>query len=99
MDEETAIGGEYIVDVEIILDFTEASILDDLSKTIDYVKVNQIVKTQMSIPSKLIEHVAMRILDSLSSEIIIPAKYRIEIKKMSPPIEGEVDFVSVVMES
>jgi 7,8-dihydroneopterin aldolase/epimerase/oxygenase len=55
--EETKIGQEYVVDVSLWLDFSEAAKNDDLSKTIDYVEVNQIVEQQMAIPNKLIERV------------------------------------------
>lgn len=85
LPEETAIGGHYIVDVEIVTDFSEAAQSDDLSQTIDYVVVNRIVVEEMAIPSKLIEHVGQRIVNRLKSEVKSIDKLRVKIVKISPP--------------
>ena len=57
LEEESKIGSNYTVDVLMDTDFSEAAKTDDLEKTIDYVIVYTIVKTQMAIRSKLIEQV------------------------------------------
>lgn len=95
LEEEAKIGGEYIVDVEIMTDFSRATSSDDLVDTIDYVHVNQIVKSEMAIRSKLIEHVGQRILSKLKTEIDHKAEYKVIIKKITPPINGNVDYVSI----
>jgi dihydroneopterin aldolase len=94
--EEAAIGGNYIVDVMIFTDYTEAAKSDDLSMTVDYCAVYEIVKREMKIRSKLIEHAAQRIADSLKKEI--PAIERIEVRltKIAPPVNGEIGSVSVI---
>lgn len=98
LNEEGAIGGNYIVDVEITTDFTEAMMSDDLTKTVDYVDVNRIVKREMAVRAKLIEHVGYRILDSIKSEIEGIAKAKVRVTKVSPPINGDVDNVAIVIE-
>ena len=47
LEEEAKVGGNYIVDVYITTDFTEAAKTDDLSKTIDYCAVYEITKAEM----------------------------------------------------
>jgi len=98
LEEEARIGGKYEVDVEITTDFTTASETDDLNKTVDYVAVNQIVAEEMAIRSKLIEHVGARILKRLKVEIEHSASYKVRIVKISPPINGDVRNVVVVLE-
>ena len=49
LEEESRIGGNYIVDVYMITDFSEAAKTDDLTKTIDYCTVYEISKAQMAI--------------------------------------------------
>jgi dihydroneopterin aldolase len=49
LEEEAIIGGNYIVDVKVETDFEEAAAKDDLTKTVDYVKVNEIVRREMGI--------------------------------------------------
>ena len=44
LPEETKVGGEYIVNVNLEYDFTEAAKTDDLTKTIDYCTVFNICK-------------------------------------------------------
>lgn len=98
LEEEARIGGNYQVDVIISTDFTEAALTDDLTKTVDYVAVNQIVAEEMAIRSKLIEHVGLRILNRLKAEITHSANYSVRIIKISPPINGDVQNVAVVLE-
>jgi dihydroneopterin aldolase len=96
--EEAKIGGNYIVDVDLWCDFSASALTDDLSKTIDYCEVNKVVENQMATPCKLIETVAYRIVNQLKKEFDQLEKVRVEIKKINPPIDGEVNFVSVVVE-
>ncbi len=98
LPEETRIGCYYEVDVDLWCDFSESAKTDDLSKTIDYVGVNKIVEEQMAVPNKLIETVAYRIIHALKDEYSMLEKASIEIRKLNPPIEGDVKFVAVVVE-
>lgn len=99
LEEEARIGGEYKIDVEITTDFTEAMHNDDLSETIDYVVVHRIVREEMQVRSKLIEHVAKRIILRFKKEIKKEANYHLTIRKIAPPIDGDVEFVSVSVQS
>jgi dihydroneopterin aldolase len=97
LPEETKIGGNYEVNVILQTDFEEAAKTDDLSKTIDYVHVNTIVKEEMAIPSKLIEEVAHRIVTRFKKELTNLLHYSVEIVKICPPINGDVESVSVII--
>jgi dihydroneopterin aldolase len=97
MKEESLIGGNYIVDVTIDADLSKPEISDKLNDTIDYVTVYEIVKKEMAIRSKLIEHVAKRIADTLKSEFPKSGSIAVKVTKLNPPIPGEVDKVSVVV--
>ena len=98
LEEEAKIGGNYIVDIAIETDFSEAAATDDLRKTIDYVEVYEIVKKEMIIRSKLIEHVAKRIQDHLLSKFKTASKIKVQVTKINPPMNGAVGSVSVVVE-
>ena len=98
LPEETAIGGHYIVDVEMHTNFSIAALNDDLSQTIDYVKVNKVVVEEMATPSKLIEHVGQRIVNRLKTEIKAIELLRVKIVKLSPPLNGDVDNVAIIIE-
>lgn len=98
MDEESRIGGDYIVHVELTTDMASSMASDDLEDTVDYVAVHDFVRREMKQRSKLIEHVAGRILDALHNELKGITHARVEVIKLSPPIGGEVGAVSVVVE-
>jgi dihydroneopterin aldolase len=98
LEEEARIGGHYVVDVSISTNFSLAAKTDDLSKTVDYVAVNTIVKEEMAIRSKLIEHVGQRIFSRIKIELKAISELSVKITKISPPINGDVDSVAIVIE-
>ena len=98
LPEEGRIGGHYLVDVSLQTDFTEAAISDELIKTVDYVDINKIVKEEMAIRSKLIEHVGQRIFNRIKKEVKNVDKLRIKVIKICPPINGDVENVAIIIE-
>ena len=98
LPEETAIGGHYKVDIRMRTNFSKAAQHDDLTQTINYVDVNKIVVEEMDIPSKLIEHVGQRIVNRFKSEVKSIEKLRVKIIKLTPPINGDVDNVAIIIQ-
>jgi dihydroneopterin aldolase len=97
LEEEGKIGANYIVDVVLETDFAEAAKTDDLTKTIDYVTVYSIVKQQMGQRSKLIEHAGQRIMDELKKTLQGIIKAEVKITKLNPPMNGNVERVSILI--
>jgi dihydroneopterin aldolase len=98
LKEESIIGSEYTVDVQLETDLQQSSRSDQLKDTVDYVHVHQIVKEEMAIKSKLLEHVAQRILDRFFEELHLLEKAQVAVSKINPPIGGDVASVTIVME-
>ncbi|NAS11010.1 dihydroneopterin aldolase [Poritiphilus flavus] len=99
LEEEAIIGSDYRVDVTVGADLGKASLSDQLSDTIDYVHINRIVKEEMAIRSKLLEHVAKRIIDRLFAELELLLTASVTVAKINPPIGGDVQSVQVVLEA
>lgn len=99
LKEEGLIGTNYVVDVVLETDFTEAAKTDDLNKTIDYVVVYDIVKKQMAIRSNLIEQVGQRIVNELKDTFSDLKKLEVKVTKLNPPMNGNVERVSIVITS
>jgi len=97
LDEEGKIGCNYTVDVTMETDFTEAAKTDDLDKTIDYVIVYNIVKTQMAVRSRLLEQVGQRVVDELKKQFSSLKKVSVKVTKINPPMNGDVEKVSIVI--
>lgn len=97
LKEEGLIGGKYTVDVCIEADLNKAERSDRLEHTVDYVTIHEIVKKEMAIRSKLIEHVAKRILTKLEKKFPDATSIEVKLTKLNPPIPGDVDQVSVIL--
>ena len=93
--EEKQIGSDYRVDLKIKADLSTSSLSDKLSDTVDYVHLNHIVKEEMAIRSKLLEHVAERIIDRVIEELELVEKVIIKVSKINPPIGGNVEMVTI----
>lgn len=99
MEEETKIGGRFSVDVTLHLDLTNAIATDDLTQTADYVVIHKIVREQMSIPSKLIEHAAGRILEKVKLTYTQSSRVIVKVTKFNPPVNGQIEKASVIVQS
>jgi 7,8-dihydroneopterin aldolase/epimerase/oxygenase len=95
--EEQIIGNKFIVDLEFFASTDHAEKTDDLTKTVNYQKVYDLVKTEMEIKSKLLEHVARRIQDSLYKNFPNIGSSKITVSKINPPLGGKLDKVSLVL--
>lgn len=98
LPEEGKIGGNYIVDVAVTTDFTDATVSDALADTVNYAAINSVVVEEMAIRSKLIEHVGQRIVGRIQNEIENITHLRVKVIKVSPPVEGDVDNVAIIIE-
>ena len=98
LDEESKIGSDYSVDLEIKTDLQKSALSDDLKDTVDYVHLNKIVEEEMAIKSKLLEHVAHRIIQRIFVEISMISAIKLGVSKLNPPIGGDVEAVTIEME-
>jgi len=95
--EEGQIGSEYLVNLSVKANLDGAAKSDELEDTVDYVHLNKIVKEEMEIRSKLLEHVGKRIIDRIFAESILVTEAKVNVAKVNPPINGDVASVSVTM--
>jgi len=98
LTEEGRIGGNYRVDIAVRADLSQAERTDRLGDTVDYSRITAIVQEQMAVRSKLIEHVARRILDALKAEWGSKHTWRVHLVKEHPPIAGSVEHVAYTLE-
>jgi len=96
-ESEQKIGNEFTVDLKIETDLNPAAISDNLNDALNYQTVFEIIKTEMSIPSHLLENVAKRILDSLYLNFETLKKVEVKISKLNPPMGGQIEKVSVTL--
>lgn len=97
LKEETKIGSDYRVDLQVKADLQPSAKTDKLSDTVDYVFLNRIIKEEMEIPSHLLETVARRILNRIFNEDSLVKKATVWVSKLNPPIGGDVESVTIKM--
>lgn len=97
LDEEGLIGSEYLFQLEINVDLKKASKTDNLNNTIDYVSLYSIIYDEAIKRSKLLENVANKILDRIFIEHENIKRVKIEVSKLNPPINGNVEAVSIII--
>ena len=95
MEEEKKIGSDYIVNLEVETDMINPAKSDDIIDALDYVSLNKIVKEEMSVSSKLLEHVAQRIIDRVLKQFSEVESIEVSVAKQNPPIGGDVGEVCV----
>ena len=98
LEEESKIGSDYLVNLEVKTDLRKARDTDELADTVDYVHLNKIVTDEMAIRSKLLEHVAERIIKRIFREIPSVSRIMVAVSKINPPIGGDVEAVTIQLE-
>jgi dihydroneopterin aldolase len=97
--EEQIIGTRFLVDLYLETDTADAEITDELRDTVNYQEVYLLVKKEMEIKSKLLEHVGRRILDAIEDQYPQVDRAEIKISKMNPPLGGKIKNVSLTLRS
>lgn len=95
MPQENTVGAEYKVSLDIETDFSTAAETDSLEGTINYAEIYEAVKHEMSIPSKLLEHLAYRISKRLFNDFPAIKSIGISIFKENPPMGAESKAVGI----
>ena len=96
--EESKIGSDYTVDLEVKADLRKSMDTDELADTVDYVNLNKIVVEEMAIRSKLLEHVSHRIIKRIFDELPEVSRILLSVSKINPPIGGDVEAVTIQLE-
>ena len=84
--EEHTMGAYYKIGVEISTDFRRAMLHDALSGTINYGAIYKVIQEEMAIPSKLMEHVAYRMMKAFFGKFSEIESIQLSILKENPPI-------------
>ena len=93
--EEQSTGNYFTVDIVMDYNMEKASHSDDLHDALNYAEVYELVKTEMSIHSHLLEHLSQRILERLFEQFPLLISAEVCVAKQNPPMGGKMQSVSV----
>ena len=97
-DEERKTGNEFTVTLRVWVPCDKDRMReDDLSHTVSYAELYEIVSEEMNNPRNLLETVALSIADRIRGEYPSLRGGEIEIEKMHPPIPGIMGTASVTL--
>jgi dihydroneopterin aldolase len=94
-DEEQLVGANYELTLALDLDIALPGRTDELADTLNYQAVYDVVKEQMNIKSRLVEHVAQRIIDRLKAQYPQIQRVELSLSKLNPPLGGQVERVTI----
>ena len=97
--QEQRVGNHFIVELTFWADIAESLHRDELEETISYADVYEVIKAEMSIPSRLLEHVVGRISERLFATFPRMQRIALTLSKCNPPFPGEVHSAAVTLEA
>ena len=95
LPQENLVGANFYVDLKLKTDFTQAAETDKLEGTVSYADIHTAVKEEMSIPSKLLEHVCQRIARRLFHDFPTIETIDIRLNKENPPMGACAESIGV----
>ncbi len=97
-EEERVEGNDFEVDVIFVTSLEESAKTDDLNKTIDYSRAQEIIASVIQGDSrKLIETLTFLIGQKLYSFFPEVESLEVKVRKLNPPMPGETEYSEVTM--
>lgn len=95
--EERIVGNRFLLDLRIETNCDKAAVSDRIHDALNYQTAYKVICEQMKQKSHLLENIAQRILDALFENLDGIKKASIKVRKMNPPMGGQIKSVSVTM--
>lgn len=95
LPQEQVVGNDYLVNLTVDYDFTAAMETDELTGTVSYADLFALIKEEMVIPSKLLEHVAGRIGRRIFAEFPAIQQIQLTVNKVNPPMGADCEGAGV----
>lgn len=98
LKEEKVVGGKFIVDVSVETNTDKAMQTDNLHDALDYQKIYDDIRQEMSQKSNLLENIAYRISERLFNNYPEITQISLTVSKLNPPLRGKTEKVTVQVE-
>lgn len=99
MQQEREIGAWYTTDIKLTINDHACTATDDITGTVSYADVYDIICREMKTPSALLEHVCSRICESIYNAFGQVAAIEITLCKDTPPMGGDRLKAAVTLKS
>ena len=95
MPQERRVGGDFDVDLRVGYPLERAMESDEVADTLNYAALYELVKQEMQQPSKLLEHVAGRIVTAISRALPKATSIDLTLTKLNPPMGADSEGAGV----
>ncbi len=89
MPQERKVGADFTVSIRVSADIAKAVESDEVADTLNYAALYDVVKREMEIPSKLLEHVAGRIGQAVMEQFPTVGSIDVKLTKLNPPMGAD----------
>ena len=97
MPHEKIVGGDYRVTLQLEADLSSACGSDELGDTLNYAQLYELVKSEVEVPSRLIEHLAGRIHGKIREHYPQITSLTVTLAKLHPPISGMMEAAEITL--
>lgn len=97
-DKEKIVGTPFSVSVYMKYDAEKSAQSDNIDDALNYQKAYELIAKEMQQTSNLLEHITQRILDCLYDNFEELCFARVTVKKLAPPMGGEIGSVSLTLQ-
>ncbi len=95
MPQEGRVGADFLVSVRVGIALEKAMQSDDVEDTLNYAELYQLVQREMAVPSRLLEHVAGRIVKAIGKDFPDVTSIDLKLTKLNPPMGADCAGASV----
>jgi dihydroneopterin aldolase len=95
MPQERKVGTDFLVNLRVGFPLEKSMQSDEVGDTLNYADLYAIVKAEMAVPSKLLEHVAGRIISAIEKQFPKVTSIDLELTKQNPPLGADCDGAGV----
>ena len=95
MPQERMVGADFLVNLRVVYPLEKAMQSDEVGDTLNYAELYALVKAEMAEPSKLLEHVAGRIVSAIEKRFPQVTSIDLELTKQNPPMGADCDGAGV----
>ena len=95
MPQERQVGGDFILDIRVGYPLEQAMMSDEVQDTLNYASLYELVTQEMGQPSKLLEHVAGRIVRAIEKNFPLVSSIDLTLTKQNPPMGADCQGAGV----
>ena len=95
LSQERKVGADFVLDLKVGYPLEQAMQSDEVTDTLNYAALYDLVAHEMQQPSKLLEHVAGRMAEAIGKTFPQVTSIDLELIKLNPPMGADCEGASV----